>query len=232
MKTKWTEDDFRSAVRNSETIADTARRLNLPPLGGSYDTIKRYVRIFDIDTSHWLGLKYHRPKGKNCPKIPLDLLLVQNCGSCRSTLKKRLVKENILKNICVICGQLGTWNGKKLTMVLDHINGVNNDNRIENLRMVCPNCNTQLPTFCGRKNKIYRKCVNCGESISRDAKRCPSCAKENFRKVQRPSYEQLKSDISNMSMVKIGKKYGVSDNAIRKWLRYYEKNSLTELATS
>jgi hypothetical protein len=63
---------------------------------------------------------------------------------------------------------------------------------------------------------------NCLE-ICNDAIRCVDCYRINSRKVQRPSYEELITDKQSMSMVEIGKKYGVSDNAIRKWIKSYEK---------
>ena len=58
-----------------------------------------------------------------------------------------------VKEECVLCGQNNSWNGMKLVLQLDHINGNNKDNRIENLRILCPNCHTQTETFC-RSRKI------------------------------------------------------------------------------
>lgn len=71
----------------------------------------------------------------------------------RGGLKRRLIKGSIVKNECSECGNPPEWNEKKLTMILDHINGVNNDNRVENLRLLCPNCNSQTATFSGRNIK-------------------------------------------------------------------------------
>jgi len=110
-------------------------------------------------------------------------------------------------------------------MVLDHINGISDDNRIENLRYVCPNCNSQLPTT-GSKNKNRmssrkekeNKCYDCGKKI-KNGKRCIECSNFSKRKVNRPSKEELIKEISETSYVAVGKKYGVSDNAIRKWLK-------------
>jgi 5-methylcytosine-specific restriction endonuclease McrA len=64
-------------------------------------------------------------------------------------LKRRLISESLLENKCSIqeCG-LTEWCGRPIVLVLDHINGVNNDNRLENLRFLCPNCNSQQDTFC------------------------------------------------------------------------------------
>jgi len=75
-------------------------------------------------------------------------ILVENSTFSRVHLKDRLFKEGLKLNICEMCGQNGEWMGKKMTLILDHINGVNNDNRLENLRIVCPNCNATLDTHC------------------------------------------------------------------------------------
>lgn len=71
----------------------------------------------------------------------------------RHRLKERIIKENLLKYVCLSCGNDGNWNNAKLTLQLDHINGVNNDHRIENLRFLCPNCHTQQDTYAA-KNKF------------------------------------------------------------------------------
>ncbi len=84
--------------------------------------------------------------------IPLEEMLVENSACDRGSIKARLLKLGILENKCYICG-LTKWQGKPIVMRLDHINGMPNDHRLENLRMVCPNCDSQLPTFCGRNKK-------------------------------------------------------------------------------
>ena len=86
-------------------------------------------------------------------KIPLKDILVENSSYQSTKLKKRLVDEGIKKDYCEICGQGNTWNDKLLVLQLDHINGIHTDNRLENLRIVCPNCHTQTDTFCTRKLK-------------------------------------------------------------------------------
>ena len=68
-------------------------------------------------------------------------------------LKNKLISEGLLKPECAWCGITDTWNGKPITLQLDHINGINNDHRIENLRILCPNCHSQTETWCGRGKK-------------------------------------------------------------------------------
>lgn len=87
------------------------------------------------------------------PMRPIEDLLVCGRPSARGNIKRRLLLDGTLRNECYICGQGPTWNGEPLVMVLDHINGVKLDWSIYNLRMLCPNCNSQTPTFCGRNTR-------------------------------------------------------------------------------
>ena len=86
-------------------------------------------------------------------KYPLDEVLTENSTYSRTNLKKRLVNENLIEYKCACCGIGPEWNGKPMPLILDHINGVNNDNRLENLRFVCSNCDTQLDTYKSRNIK-------------------------------------------------------------------------------
>lgn len=228
---KWTKETLGNAIKSSVSFAEALRKLGLKPLGANYSTIKKYIKEWNIDISHILGQAHLLGKKRvnvNFHPIPIEKVLVENCPYSRKSLKKRLQENNVLQNKCSICGIGPEWNNKKLVLILDHINGVNNDNRIENLRLVCPNCNSQLSTFCGRKNKGNGKkyvCKECGKSIYKGSDRCQFCSFIHKRKVERPSYEQLMEDIKNMPITKIGEKYGVSDNTIRKWKKRYESNS-------
>lgn len=113
------------------------------------------------------------------------------------------------------------WNGKTMVLILDHINVVSNDHRRENLRLVCPNCNSQLSTHCGKnivKKKYY---CSCGEERYKTSLLCIKCSGLARRKVNRPSKEVLRIELKESSFSAIGRKYGVSDNAIRKWCKTY-----------
>lgn len=83
-----------------------------------------------------------------------NIVFVENSTYARHNLKKRIYKENLLDTSkCSICNNPNEWQGKELVLILDHINGINNDNRIENLRLICSNCDSQLPTYKSRNKK-------------------------------------------------------------------------------
>lgn len=128
-----------------------------------------------------------------------------------------------------------------LSMVLDHINGMSHDHRLENLRMLCPNCAATLDTHCGRNLPRQRLCPSCQQTFVPRTIRSRYCSEACWgkaaanlyrgtnhpeaRKVPRPSYDQLKADVASMSFLAVGRKYGVSDNAVRKWLRWYAREA-------
>ena len=126
-----------------------------PDNGNNNRWIKTKISKLGLDISHFLGKGHLKGKTHNWKhKIPLTELLVDNSDYLTSRLSKRLVKEGIFLYNCFIC-KINNWMGSKLTLHLDHINGVNTDNRIENLRLLCPNCHSQTITYCS-KNKAGR----------------------------------------------------------------------------
>jgi 5-methylcytosine-specific restriction endonuclease McrA len=94
-------------------------------------------------------------------RIPTDILFTRNSNYSRDNVKVRIITENLIPYVCSMCDAEPEWKGKPLILVLDHINGINNDNRLENLRFLCPNCNSQTETFS--KNLKYRKPIQCEE---------------------------------------------------------------------
>jgi hypothetical protein len=151
-KTKWTKEILEVAVKDSFSIATVLFKLGLKPTGGNYSHISKKLRNYGIDTSHFTGQGHLKGKSHNwTTKIPLDNILIENSTYQRGSLKRRLLKEARIKNICHLCGMLPNWNGKPLVLQLDHINGIWNDNRFDNLRLLCPNCHSQTKTFANRK---------------------------------------------------------------------------------
>jgi hypothetical protein len=170
-------------------------------------------------------------QGNKFKPIPIENILVKNSTYTSSVnLKKKLLNLGLLKNECAIC-QINSWLDKPLVLQLDHINGKNNDNRITNLRLLCPNCHSQTENYAGKKKKNNKKrklnyCIKCGISVNNKVF-CENCQNEislKQRKVKRPDYEKLMCDINNLGYSATGRKYGVSDVTIKKWQKKYEQN--------
>lgn len=223
MKDKWQKENLEFIVKNSKSQKEVLEKLNIRSAGGNARTLKKYLLIHNIDTEHF-SKSYERMVNFRIEnKKNLDEILVENSTYGRTHLKKRLYDEGLLKRECCLCGQGENWNGMKISLILDHINGVYNDNRLENLRIVCPNCNAGLDTFAGRNLKRRLYYCNCGVEIDKSSSMCVSCQSKKRRKVERPSLEQLKKEVEELGYSATGRKYGVSDNSIRKWLKNYKK---------
>jgi len=210
------------------------------------------------------------------------------------TIKKFLKRTNLLDYKCKICNLSPTWNGKKLILHLDHIDGNRKNNELSNIRWLCPNCHSQTSTYC--KNRNYKakkyitedeliktikkstsvamtlrklnlsvsglqyekvrnvmdkhnlefekkislkvespnskrkinfeqctKCKDCENLIHKESKTglCRKCCNIHIQKVKRPDSQTLLNEVIKYPMLTVGKKYGVSDNAVRKWLKLY-----------
>lgn len=147
-------DELKELVKNSNTIGDILKVFDLPNRGGNHHTLKRRLDEEKIDYSHIpLGLNANKGRTFDVAPIEYDELFRENSPHSRSTVKKYILRDNLIPYKCDCCGFNGQWNGKELVLILDHINGINNDHRLSNLRFLCPNCNSQQDTFAGKNNK-------------------------------------------------------------------------------
>jgi len=142
---KWTDNDLIVAVRNATSIASVIKSLHLNIRPGNYATIKKHISRLGLDISHFLGKSHGSSVLKSYQKN--EQVFVKDSTYSRSCLKNRIVRQKLLPYKCSIC-ERSEWNQKPLVLIIDHINGVHNDHRLENLRFLCPNCNSQQPTFC------------------------------------------------------------------------------------
>lgn len=146
-----TDEQFIDIVQSSNSYSECLKKLGLKTRGGSSsDILKKRIQELNISTKHF---SQKGKKGYNA-RYDLDEILIENSFYHNiQHLKIRLVNEKRLPYICQCCGNQGEWLGKPLTLQLDHINGINNDHRIENLRFLCPNCHSQTHNYAGKNKK-------------------------------------------------------------------------------
>lgn len=240
-RTSYTEEDFVNAVKNNYSVRSCLLALGLNATGGNYALFRRRVKALGLDTSHFTGQGHlkNRTHDWSKKKTLEEILVADSDYTDRKQIKKRLLAKGLLTYECSSCG-IADWQGQPLSLHLDHINGVNNDHRLENLRLLCPNCHSQTSTYAGRnkpkgkprkprkkistpKPRVKKEnfCVDCGVAISRRAQRCKSCQGKFSQptKTEWPSVDELIVMVERSSYSAVGRQLGVSDNAVRKRIR-------------
>ncbi|HWT94504.1 MAG TPA: hypothetical protein VN238_16030 [Solirubrobacteraceae bacterium] len=244
MAPRYTEAEAREAVAASLSYAEALRRMGMCDHGGSHRVLRKWVEIWDVPVDHF-DPRAHTVRLNRTRAVPLERLLVEGSTIGSSHLKEKLYRAGLKERRCELCGQGEEWRGRRMSLILDHANGVRDDNRLENLRIVCPNCNATLETHCGRNAAIpaERPCARCSTSFRprKAGQRYCSVAcgsrwdrtgrpRPGARRVERPPYERLLAEVEQLGWEGTGRKYGVSGNAIRKWVRWYERERAREAA--
>jgi hypothetical protein len=156
----WPADAFAQAVAESTSIAGVHRLLDVTVSGWNYRRVHLQIARDKLDISHWLGQAHRR--GVSSPVkegMPLDAILVERSNYADTgRLKRRLIRAQLLRDVCYECG-ISEWRGRTLVLHLDHINGIGDDHRLTNLRLLCPNCHSQTVTYCGRNRGVGRRIV-------------------------------------------------------------------------
>ncbi len=148
---KYTEVQLKEAIQTSISYRETLIKLDIVPAGGNYQTLKKAIKYFNLDISHFLGHAHNRGKIIG-PKRPVEDYLSNKQTIQSYKLKKRLLKENILIPICSNCN-LDSWLEESIPLELDHIDGNNSNNNLINLRLLCPNCHALTPTYRSKNRK-------------------------------------------------------------------------------
>lgn len=251
--TKYTNEYYKELIEKNNSwddVLETLKYNHIQILGN----IKKHLDNIGIDYNH---LTYPtRLKVSN--KYKLNDILIEDSphNGSMSRIKMRLINELGWKHECSGCHKSTYTNGwvtdVPINLEVDHINGIHSDNRLENLRFLCPNCHSYTDTYKGKnmrttvennKNKPIvpitvtpkelkskkeePKCIDCNVKVSRKGNRCPKCNDNNkfiIASKDRPSLEQLKTDLqeNGNNYCAVARIYKVSDNCIRKWIKKYE----------
>jgi len=151
----WTAEELKNAVKNSFSYRQVLSKLGLREAGGNYEQIKKYIAEYNLDKRHFKGRGWNLGlRGIGKPLISLDEILVKNNNFQSFKLKKRLFAAGLKSQCCEKCGWAEKTSSGYLPLELDHINGDRHDNRLENLRILCPNCHSLTPTHRGRIRKV------------------------------------------------------------------------------
>lgn len=194
----WVESDLIEAVKVSDSISEVVRRLGLKCVGGNHGTVRRHVARLGLDTSHFT--RGTKARGYRKPKLDFDDVFRENSGI--RFVAKYVRRFSVLKYECVECGNQGSHNGKPLVLQIDHLNGVSDDNRVSNIRYLCPNCHSQTPTFSGRANRRPPRVMQRKPIVARSSRKVP--------------YELLAVRHSELgSYSGVAREFGVSDVTVR-----------------
>lgn len=203
--------------------------------GGPHAQLKNRILELGINISHFKNQRYVTNKGKF--RVPISKYLNNEIKIPSHKLRLRLLQENIFQYRCMNCG-LSEWMGKPIPLELHHKDGNKNNNSLNNIELRCPNCHYFTDTFgvknsasvkAKRLNGIQNKpkkqktkrCINCGEYITSSATYCLKCRSLKNRITKRPSAQQLEQELKLSNFRQVGNKYGVTDNAVRKWCKTY-----------
>ncbi len=155
-KRSWTIEQLIAAVDSSKSYRKVLIKLKLRPTGGNYDQLKKYIGQYELNITHFTGMAWNKGvKGIGKPQRQFSEILVKNSYFQSYHLKLRLIRAGLKPDFCEHCGWSEKTVGGYVPVELDHINGDRHDNRIENLRILCPNCHSLTPTYRGRGKTKY-----------------------------------------------------------------------------
>lgn len=250
------DEEFRTVIEQAYSYSHALSYFNLQNKGHNSNTIKDRIKHLGLSTAHFLGRIESSTRSRQLTKERfIQNVLTENSGKQRHCVKKYLLRFDLIKYECSKCFNNGVWMNEKISLQLDHKNGINNDNRLDNLTFLCPNCHSQTDNFAGkacRKNtkngwgsrvrsdpstfkelrarQLHhppKNCKKCGNIFNKVGKKCEACVQKTSPryKIKWPTPEVVQKLLWEKPCTVIAKEWGISDNAINKFVK---KHGLTK----
>ncbi|VBB18631.1 HNH endonuclease [Yasminevirus sp. GU-2018] len=182
--------ELKELVDTSSSVTDMVKKyLETSPRSYHLKAMREVLTKYDLEAPINKNKRERRELG--------DILVENSTYSNRQVLANRMFSSKLMENKCAICGIPPIWNNTKLVLQLDHINGINDDNRIENLRMLCPNCHSQTDTYAGKSHKNINKCGNCNSILKTKDEHCGTCNNKNPQQTIKLNVCQCGKNICN-----------------------------------
>lgn len=151
----WTDEELIEAVATSKSYRSVLLKLKLIPAGGNYDQIKRRIEQLGLAAEHFTGKNWNSGlKYQLKSTLPVEQLLVEGSDVQSYKLKHKLFARGLKSPQCELCGWAEKSSDGRIPVELDHINGDKRDNRLSNLRILCPNCHSLQPTHRGKNKRV------------------------------------------------------------------------------
>lgn len=221
----FSKEEVLSFIVKSSSVRELLYCLGFRDVGNNRKTLLKVIDYYNLN-EEFLDLKrrsktnaVERAGSLKKDEIADELIFCENSKVARKDVKSRILKRGILEYKCSICGNAGIYMGKPLILQLDHINGINNDNRLENLRFLCPNCHSQTETFSGRKLKQTKD-----DSFKNQ---------EKEKLIQERKEYLNKIDKTKLGWVmQVARDWGVSWTSVKRWIKrnypdleYYQRET-------
>lgn len=157
---KYSYDDMKTWVESNICWTDLMKDMGLRFVGDNIKTAKKVVKYYNLDISHFDAKA--ASKKNNSKTKSLNDIFCRNSSATRVTVKSRILSLNLIPYKCSgpNCTITDTWNGQPIVLHLEHINGIGNDNRLDNLCFLCPNCHSQTSTYAGRNVQGKKRAVD------------------------------------------------------------------------
>lgn len=154
----WTDEQLLQAVESSKSYRAVIQKIGLIPAGGNYEHVKHTIEELGLPTAHFTGKRWNTGlRYELVGKVPLEGLLIKGSRVQSFKLKNKLFRAGLKRPKCELCGWCRQAIDGRVPLELDHINGDRHDNRLFNLRILCPNCHSLQPTHHGKNKGMYTR---------------------------------------------------------------------------